>query len=276
MADNYSFKDASGTSRTAAADDISSVHYPRVKIVLGTDGAADNDVDAGQQVMAASLPVVLASDHSDVKVTLDGETVVLGAGTAAFGKLSANSGVDIGDVDILSIAAGDNNIGNVDIVTLPALAAGTNNIGDVDVLTIAAGDNNIGNVDLASAIPAGTNAIGKLLPNDIDVTAHTNYIRKYYTSAGAATDGIIWSPASGKRWHVVSMYINISAAATITLEDDKAGGDDPVWKGEFAANSGVAIFFGENYPLASGEDAADLIITTSAGNVYVTVTGYEI
>ncbi len=34
------------------------------------------------------------------------------------------------------IAAGDNNIGNVDIVSLPAIPAGTNNIGDVDVLTV--------------------------------------------------------------------------------------------------------------------------------------------
>lgn len=38
------------------------------------------------------------------------------------------------NVDV--IAAGDNNIGNVDVVTLPALPAGTNNIGDVDVLTL--------------------------------------------------------------------------------------------------------------------------------------------
>lgn len=37
----------------------------------------------------------------------------------------ANSGVDIGDVDILSIAAGDNNIGNVDIVTMPSVTIGT-------------------------------------------------------------------------------------------------------------------------------------------------------
>jgi hypothetical protein len=29
-------------------------------------------------------------------------------------------------------------------------------------------------------------------------------------------------------------------------------------------------------PLYSGEDAADLLITTTAGNVYVTVTGFEI
>src|SRR3989304_5181835 len=53
---------------------------------------------------------------------------------------------NIGNVDVASIAAGDNNIGNVDVVTLPALPAGTNNIGDVDVLSLP-------------ALPAGTKAI---------------------------------------------------------------------------------------------------------------------
>jgi hypothetical protein len=47
-------------------------------------------------------------------------------------------------------------------------------------------------------------------------------------------------------------------------------------KMELAANSGVVVNFSEQYPLCSGEDAADLLITTTAGNVYVTVTGYEI
>jgi len=45
-------------------------------------------------------------------VDSDGQ-LILGAGTAAIGKLAANSGVDIGDVDVLSIAAGDNRIGTV-------------------------------------------------------------------------------------------------------------------------------------------------------------------
>lgn len=102
----------------------------------------------------------------------------------------------------------------------------------------------------------------------------TNHVKKYYTSAGAATDGIVWSPAAGKRWYVTDIFINVSAAATVTLEDDKAGGDEAIWKAELAANSGWSHHFGT--PLFSGEDAADLIITTSAGNVYVTVTGYEI
>lgn len=123
---------------------------------------------------------------------------------------------------------------------------------------------------------AGTNAIGKLLPPDIDVTAHTNYARKYYTNAGAVTDGIVWSPAAGKRWHVTSLYFQTSADATITFEDDKAGGDDPVLKGEFKAGSGLTLTFDEKYPFASGEDAADLLVTTSAGNIYITVVGYEI
>lgn len=102
----------------------------------------------------------------------------------------------------------------------------------------------------------------------------TNHVKKYYTNAGAVTDGIIWSPAAGKRWYVTDIFINVSAAATVTLEDDKAGGDEAVWKAELAANSGWSHRFGT--PLFSGEDAADLLVTTSAGNVYITVTGYEI
>ena len=302
-------------------------------VTVGSITAGDNNIgnvdivslpagNLGQQLAAASLSTVPGTNIADATYIGDikfGES--LPAGTAAIGKLAANSGVDIGDVDILTIAAGDNNIGNVDIVSLPAgnlgmqlmaaslstvpasnitdatyigdikfgesLPAGTAaigklaansgvDIGDVDILSIAAGDNNIGNVDLASAIPAGTNAIGKLLPPDIDVTAHTNYARKYYTNAGAVTDGIIWSPGAGKRWHVVTMYIQTSAAATVTLEDDKGAGDDPVWKGELAANGGAVLSFTEQYPMASGEDAADLLVTTSAGNIYITCVGYEI
>lgn len=131
-------------------------------------------------------------------------------------------------------------------------------------------------VDVVAALPAGTAYIGKTLPTDRDITLHSNYAKKYYTNAGAVTDGIVWSPAAGTRWHVVSLVVNVSAAATVTFEDDKAGGDEAVLKMELAANSGAVIPFGNEYPLASGEDAADLIVTTSAGNVYITAIGYEI
>lgn len=248
--------------------------------VIGTVNVAANQTiavtNAGtfptQSTLAAETTKVIGTVNvaaaQTIAVTNAGTfatQATLQAGSAAIGKLAANDGVDIGNVDVASIAAGDNNIGNVDIAS--ALPAGTNAIGK-----LAANDGvDIGDV----GIQAGTAAIGKLLPPDVDVTAHTNYTRKYYTSAGAATDGIIWSPASGKRWHVTSLIFQTSADATITFEDDKSGGDDPVLKGEFKAGSGLVLTFDEKYPFASGEDAADLTVTTSAGNIYCSIVGYE-
>ena len=67
--------------------------------------------------------------------------------------LAANSGVDIGDVDVLSIAAGTNNIGDVDVASI---AAGTNNIGDVDIASIAAGETHIGEVGCNTTVVSVT------------------------------------------------------------------------------------------------------------------------
>lgn len=111
MSDNISITEGSG--KTIASEDISDVYYQKVKLV---DGTAASTTMTG--VAANPLQVTVAG--------------ALPAGTAAIGKLAANTGVDIGDVDITSIAAGDTNIGNVDIASI---AAGTTNIGDVDVLT---------------------------------------------------------------------------------------------------------------------------------------------
>jgi hypothetical protein len=90
-------------------------------------------------------------------------SAALPAGTNAIGKLAANSGVDIGDVDILSIAAGDNNIGNVDIVTMPnvTLAAGTNTnevVGDAAHDAAAAGNPLLMGAYASAAAPGDVSA----------------------------------------------------------------------------------------------------------------------
>jgi hypothetical protein len=245
------------------------VTLPNVTLAAGTN---TNEVvgDAAHDAAAAGNPVLeggYASAAAPTDVSADGDVVrawMLRNGARAVVLTAAGA-----------LIAGDASNGlDVDVTRLPALAAGTNAIGKL----AANSGVDIGDVDVTSlpATPAGTNAIGKLLPPDIDVTGHTNYARKYYTSAGAATDGIVWSPAAGKRWHVTGLYFQVSAACTVTFEDDKAGGDDPVLKGEYPANGGAFLEFPEKYPLASGEDAADLLVTTSAGNIYVTVVGYEI
>lgn len=81
-----------------------------------------------------------------VKLLITSGTIILGAGTAAIGKLAANSGVTIGAVEIAATQTLST------VTTVGAVTAITN------------------------ALPAGTNAIGKLAANsgvdigDVDVT----------------------------------------------------------------------------------------------------------
>jgi hypothetical protein len=270
---------------TSAKQDTIIGHIDGIETVLGT---IDGDTSA------------LAGAVAGTEVQVD-VVASLPAGANAIGKLAANDGVDIGDVTI-------NNAGGVEVVqdtaadlnvteansaaiktavevidnaisgsemqvdVVASLPAGTNAIGKL----AANSGVDIGDVDVTSlpALAAGTNTIGKVAPNEYELAGNTTHVKKYYTSAGAVTDGVVWSPAANKRWYVTDIFINVSAAATVTLEDDLTAGDSPVWKAELAANSGWSHTF--TTPLFSGEDEADLLITTSAGNVYVTVTGYEI
>lgn len=64
-------------------------------------------------IVEATNGLPIQGDGTDLPITLAGEAVVLGAGTAAIGKLATNNGVDIGDVDVTSIAAGTNLVGDV-------------------------------------------------------------------------------------------------------------------------------------------------------------------
>lgn len=82
---------------------------------FGTAGSADAQVRTVQGVASMTPLLVDATGQGDVPITLGGEAVVLGAGTAGIGKLTANDGVDIGDVDVTSISAGANLIGDVGI-----------------------------------------------------------------------------------------------------------------------------------------------------------------
>lgn len=104
----------------------------------------DTTLAFGIAVPASGGAVVVPGDATaGLKVDLgaDNDVTVTGTVTA---NLAAGTN-NIGDVDVLSIAAGDNNIGNVDIVTMPnvTLAAGTNTnevVGDAAHDAVVAGN----------------------------------------------------------------------------------------------------------------------------------------
>ncbi len=83
-----------------------------LSIAAGTALIGKTGID---QVTANANEVVIKSGTITTVTAVTGITNALPAGTAAIGKLAANSGVDIGDVDITSIAAGTALIGKMGI-----------------------------------------------------------------------------------------------------------------------------------------------------------------
>jgi hypothetical protein len=181
MADNVDITAGSGTS--ISTDDVSGVHYQRVKLI---DGTADSTtvIAAGNGTAANSLRVTLANDSTGI--------VSLTESTASIGKLAANSGVDIGDVDVASIAAGDNNIGNVDIVSVPADPFGANADAASASGSISAKLRFLAATGIAgmTALPTGTNNIGVVNPQGYFATVSTDVTRPADTTAYAANDAL--------------------------------------------------------------------------------------
>ncbi|HYE77987.1 MAG TPA: hypothetical protein VEI97_08380 [bacterium] len=98
MADNIAIKDASAASVTMAADDISSVFYPRHKLSLGADGSAVDAVAGAGAVGTGVQRVTLASDDPAVtslarlgKLDLIQVTLSLDTSAYAAGDLVADA-----------------------------------------------------------------------------------------------------------------------------------------------------------------------------------------
>lgn len=187
--------------------------------------------------------------------------IVLAAGSAAIGKLAANSGVDIGDVDILSIAAGDNNIGNVDIVSLPAGNLGMRAM-SASLSVVPASDitdaTYIGDIKFGESLPAGTAAIGKLAANDGvdigDVTVNnTVTVDTELPAAGALADGMT-NPTTPLIGAVTMLY---NGATVDRARGDTANGLDVdvtrqsrLTSSVSAANAADVVIASGNVPLA--------------------------
>jgi len=139
----------------------------KVSAYVKTAAAGDTALTLGQTAMAASVPVTIASDQSDIKVTLDSETVTIG-----------------------SITAGDTNIGNVDIASLPsgnlgqkAMAASLSIVPASDITDATY----VGDIKFGESLPAGTNLMGKV---GIDQTTPgtTNGVYVNTVAAGGSVD----------------------------------------------------------------------------------------
>jgi len=228
MADNVASQAVTTAGTVWAADDISSVFYPRCKLVHGADGTNDGDISTanplpvrmyiGTTIVSVGASVV---DSGTIRVTLASNDPLVAttlADDAAFTPATSKvmmAGYTFDDVAPDSVNEGDagaarmsanrciyvnirDNAGNERGLSIDASGALA-----ISTLTTVTTVTTVGAVTaITNALPAGTNAIGKLAENsgvdigDVDVTSivpltgATNLGKAIDTAVGA-TDTVV-------------------------------------------------------------------------------------
>jgi hypothetical protein len=230
MADNTILNTGSGGD-TIATDDIGGIKYPRTKLIVGIDGTNDGDV-------AATNPLPI-------------EILV---GTASIGTLAANSGVDIGDVDVTSLIPG------VGATSLGKAEDAVHSTGDTGVMPLAVRN------DVLAALagtdgdyaPLQVDASGALYVNAGTVTAVTTVatvtnlaqmggvaislntgVRDTGTQrVTIATDDVVPASQSGT-WNVGTVTTVTTVGAVTEITNALPAGTNSI--GVLGANAGVLI-----------------------------------
>lgn len=204
MADNVPITAGSGTN--IATDDTGTEHVQIVKLAIATDASktpipadatdgmlvnlgANNDISGTvtanlsatdnavlDAIEADTTTIAGAVSGTEMQVDIVG---ALPAGTAAIGKLSANSGVDIGDVDVTSISAGTNLIGDVGIQPRTS--------GGLSVMNATSSDGGTALTSTAQVIKASAGQLfGYYIYNP---NSSAQYVQFYNTASASVTVG---------------------------------------------------------------------------------------
>ena len=189
---------------TLAADDVGGKLYEKIKVDAGGDGLSVPIV-AGQQVAAASLPVVVASDQSTLAVSM--AAVPTGGSTAAH-QVTQNTALSAIQT---AVEALDNTVAGselqVDVVTsaLPSGAAtaakqpalGTAGVSSTDVISVQGIASGTALPVSMAAVPTG----GATAANQTTIIGHVDGIEGLLTTIDGDT-GTLAGAVSGSEMQV--------------------------------------------------------------------------
>lgn len=237
MADNIYIDQ--GTGVPVSTDEISGIHYQRIKI---TDGTAESTtpVMTGEGTKTNALRVVLPTDASDVKVTLDGETVTVSDGGGSLtvdGTVAVSGAVPVTD-NAGSLTVDDGGLSlTVDGTVAVSSIGGTVNVREVDIWGV-----------------------------------RTRVSKRVAVSA-SQTGATVWQPTTGKRFVLTKLIYSASAAGTIQLFDGTDSGNTVVTPiMSIAANGGFVLDWPVWAPYRSAAVNNILKYTSgsgAAGSLYV-------
>jgi hypothetical protein len=224
MPDNFDFTEGSG--KTGSAEDEGGVLYPNVKLTASGSGTTEALSKAEDSAHASGNHGIMAlTVRQDTAAALSGtdadyqplitdasgrlHIAPLVTGSAAIGKLAANSGIDIGDVDVTSIIAG---VGATNLGKARDSALGAT---DTGVMALAVRDDTLTTLTPVDGdyVPLRVGSTGKLHVTDANITAcNTGAV---VISSGAVT--------------TVSTVTTCSTVTAVTSLDKAVYVDDADW-----------------------------------------------
>lgn len=245
--DNIDTSTAAAATSLAGLDNAVDGNYLNVNV-----NVAGTDVVSGSGTATGALRVELPTNGTGVIATVGAVTAItnaLPAGTNAIGKLAANSGVDIGDVDVLTVNG-----------VAPAFGTGTR-AATVQRVTIATDD----------VVPASQSGTWTVQPGNTanttpwlvtDSPATSGGLSKFHL-VGAATDNATNIKASAGQVYSITAF-NLSASPRYLKFHNTAGTP--------TAGSGVT----DTFLIPGNTSGAGLVLNIDKGIAFGTGIGITI
>lgn len=309
MADNLNI--TSGAGVVVATDDISSVHYQRIKLVDGNlDSTNPTGVNANPlivNVLNTRISVTVSGGVtllSSSTVTVSGSITALTTGTVTAvvtGGITLVSAIPLniegtvlvsGGVTILSSSAVTVSGSVTALVTgtVTSIVSGGVTLLSSSAVTVSGSITSLvtgtvtaivsGGVTLLSA-SAVTVSGGVTLLSSASITAKRDVINYIgctptwiYAALSSANQTILWTPAANKRFNITDITVNTLTSASILLTQDTAA-TITIMKLQLAAQGGWSSNL--QTPYSSTQTNHALAVTSSAAgtNSYISVSGYE-
>lgn len=288
MADNFPLTPGSG--RNAATDEVTfsgdtaDVQLVRPVLVSGSEGAKTvvdlpGDNANGLDVDVTRLPALAAgtANIGDVDVlTVPADPFGVNADAAsATGSISAKLRylAATGLAGMTSLPAGTNNIGDVDVLTLPGVAGSVAHDGNTANNPITTGGRAIAHGANPTAVAAADVTDGYYNRHGVKfvIGGHPNIVTlKHTTITTAVTDAAIITVSAGTKIVVTSFTITLDNASTVfpTVLMGFGATTTPTTTGVIAAHGGVPAGGGFSRGDGSGiigigADGEDLRVTTT-------------
>lgn len=213
MADNVPITSGSGIS--IAADDISSVLYQRVKIIIGADGTNNGDVASGNPMPVTGSTTVIGT------VTITGSTSIVGTVTVTGSTSVANTVTITGNTTVLGTVTITGSTAVVNTVTV------TGSTAIVGTVTIT------GSTTILNPTGAGTGGIRVVDANDAGKTLSVT------SGTLSATNGTLVVSVSGQKIKVYAISLTTTSSTQQLVKFQTAVGGIDLWTVALIAPTGA-------------------------------------